>query len=109
MLTAIGCKTLAVLALVLLLDSSALAGGRASCRAEIGSEFGIRCAVEQTVFVAGPIEIAAGVLWRPLEFAAPQPYTAFLVYFDQIWATLEVAFNPSQGAFWAALSAGVRW
>jgi hypothetical protein len=94
-------------------SGNALAGGRAMCRAEVGTAFGFRCAVEQSVFTAEfdqfrSFELATGVHWRPLEELAPLPYVALLYTDAWWWAALEVGNNWLRN-WYISLGFGIRW
>lgn len=85
---------------------SALAGGRAFCR---GTDFGVTCAVEQTVFTLfDNLEIATGVEYR-YPGGLTTPYTAFLWFGGAWWAGLEVANTLGSGVWRWAVVMGVRW
>jgi hypothetical protein len=74
--------------------------------------FSTRCAIEQTVFAFGNLEVLAGV---SLRFNAPDTvlatlYTAFILSFPTWWLEVDVVGSSlNQGAFGFALAGGFRW
>jgi len=98
---------LAILATMLTALGCASAGGRAACRAEFGLAPRLACYVEQTLWSAGPLELAAGFDARiPGGFT---PYTALGLYLRDWWAVLELGAVVPDARFRLAISAGVRW
>lgn len=95
------------LAWMLVATGFASAGGRAACRAEFGLATRLTCYAEQTLWSAGPLEVAAGI---DLRYPGPTatPYTLVALYLPEWWATLEVGAELP-GAFRLALAAGLRW
>jgi hypothetical protein len=101
-------RRLAILALTLIVlaSGSALAGGRAACRAEFGLEARLACYAEEVVWGVGPLELAVG-----LEYRSPgsiTPYTALAYYDPAWWIALEIG-HGIPGAWRWAIGAGVRW
>jgi hypothetical protein len=89
--------------------SDAQAGGRAFCRSEYDGQFTARCAVEQSLIILGPLEIAAGTRIEPLQNFAISPYTAIILSLQQWWAALEMGWNLASPNPYLSLSFGYRW
>jgi hypothetical protein len=100
---------LAVLLLTLnaLVSGSALAGGRAACRAVYGPPVWGVCYAEQVVMAAGPLEVAVGTEIRTWPEAQVVAYTVLGLYLPNWWATVEVGRGLDSWRW--AVGAGVRW
>ena len=98
---------LAILLLTLIALDSASAGGRAACRVEFGLSTRLACYAEQTLWSAGPLEVAAGVDVRYP--GAVTPYTLVAFYLPDWWITLELGAVVPDAIFRLAIGAGFRW
>lgn len=90
------------------LANVALAGGRASCRAEFGIGARLVCYAEQTLWTLGPLELSGGIEYRSPDRVTP--YTALLWYAQDWWLGLEWARVVTGTEGWRlAVSGGLRW
>lgn len=98
-----------LLTLAALGSASALAGGRAACRAEFGLAPRLSCYAEQVAWTSGGLEVAVGVDVR-LPGPLITPYTVLAYYAPGWWATVELARELGALSAWRwAIAAGVRW
>lgn len=98
-----------LLTLTALACGSALAGGRAACRAEFGANTRLTCYAEQVVWGWAELEASVGL---DLRLPGPQltPYSVLAYYGPDWWAALELgrSLGGLEGWRWA-IGAGVRW
>ena len=95
------------LTLIALACGSALAGGRAACRAVYGPPLWGVCYAEQVIWSEGPLEISLGAEWRTWPAAQIGIYSVVGLYMPSWWATVEI--GRGLDAWRWAIGLGVRW